>query len=86
MVITRKPGRCENSGSLNTSQPHRNITQSCAMPMSARNIHFPASRPVMPMLVDSSRSSVPDSTSSSSAPPAPPTAENSRNITPMPAA
>ncbi len=40
----------------------------------------------MPMFVDSSRSSVPDSTSSSSVPPAPLTIENSRNITPIPAA
>ena len=44
------------------------MTVSCAMPISVRNSHLPASRPPMPTRVDSTRSSVPESTSSSSAP------------------
>ena len=44
-VMMTKPGRCEKSGSWNTSRAHRNITQICTKPMSVRNSHLPARRP-----------------------------------------
>jgi hypothetical protein len=84
-VMITKPGRWERSGSLNTSMPHTNITAICAHANVVKASHLASRSPFMPSPVVSTRSSVPDSVSSISAPPAP-AAENMMNMTAMPAA
>jgi hypothetical protein len=70
---------------LKTAQAQRNITVSCVKASSVLNTSLPASSVVMVMRELSTRSRVPLSASSSSAP-AEPLAVNSRNMTPMAAA
>ena len=83
--MTTKPGICEKKSSLKTAQAQRNMTVSCAKASRMLKTSLPASRPVMLMRELSTRSSVPDSASSNSAP-AEPLAVKSRNMTPMAAA
>ena len=83
--ITANPGRWLKKSSLNAAHPHRNIATSCTNASSVLNNSFPASSLVIVTRVLSTRSSVPLSASSSSAP-ADPLAVNIRNITPIAAA
>src|SRR5215472_2818351 len=80
--ITKNPGMWVQKSSLNTAQPHRNISTSCAKASRVLKVSLPSIRLVMVTRELRIRSRVPLSASSSSAPAAP-LAVKSRNITPI---